>query len=184
MGATPTCLAHQRPRFDVTGAEVARLALHQSGMALSKCVNLSPAGTGTTSLWHALRAVREETGEGPPQTTNQLIHSHQQRAENVNASCFVVTVRDPMQRLVTGFAWEHAFASTPAGRALIPASRLVTKLTPTTEEWVRAAQSGAPNVVVVVCVCPPKVTKQCPAIPGVWEHCPLCPIAALAAEDD
>ena len=34
---------------------------------------------------------------------------------------------------------------------------------------------GAPNVVVVVCVCPPKVTKQCPAIFGVWEHCLQCP---------
>ena len=44
--------------------------------------------------------------------------------------------------------------------------------------------SGAPNVVVVVCVCPPKVTKQCPAIPGVWGHCPQYPMAALAAEDD
>ena len=44
--------------------------------------------------------------------------------------------------------------------------------------------SGAPNVVVVVCVCPPKVTKQFPAIPGVWRHCPQYLMAALAAEDD
>eukprot|EP00966_Prymnesium_polylepis_P141629 3270519-Prymnesium_polylepis.2 len=27
-----------------------------------------------------------------------------------------------------------------------------------------------------VCVCPPpKVTKQCPAIPGMWWHCPHAP---------
>ena len=148
MGTTPTCLAQQRPRFDMTDADVARMSQHRSGVALSKCINLSPAGTGTTSLWHALRAVREES-EKPPQTTIPLIHSHQLRAENVNASCFVVTVRDPSQRLVTGFAWEQAFASTPAGRALIPASRLVTKPTPSPEEWVRAAQSGTPNVVML-----------------------------------
>eukprot|EP00966_Prymnesium_polylepis_P286411 6616277-Prymnesium_polylepis.1 len=30
--------------------------------------------------------------------------------------------------------------------------------------------SVTPNVVVVVCVWPPKVDKQCPAIPGVWGH--------------
>ena len=31
---------------------------------------------------------------------------------------------------------------------------------------------------------PPKVTKQCPSIPGVWGHCFQCPIVGLAAEDD
>eukprot|EP00966_Prymnesium_polylepis_P007191 165806-Prymnesium_polylepis.1 len=41
-----------------------------------------------------------------------------------------------------------------------------------------------------VCVCygptcvPNKVTKQCPAIPEVWGHCPQCPMATLDAEDD
>ena len=43
--------------------------------------------------------------------------------------------------------------------------------------------SGAPNVAVVVCACPLKVTTECPAIPGVWGYCPQCPIVALAAED-
>ena len=31
---------------------------------------------------------------------------------------------------------------------------------------------------------PAGLDKQCPAIPGVWRHCPQCPIAPLAAEDD
>ena len=39
-------------------------------------------------------------------------------------------------------------------------------------------------MVVVVCVFPPKVTKQFPAIPGVWRHCPKYLMVALAAEDD
>ena len=47
---------------------------------------------------------------------------------------------------------------------------------------------GAPNVVVVVSACRPKVTKQCLAIPGVWGQCPQClmphGLAALDAEDD
>eukprot|EP00966_Prymnesium_polylepis_P317199 7328224-Prymnesium_polylepis.1 len=35
------------------------------------------------------------------------------------------------------------------------------------------------------CMCvPSKVTKQCPAIPEVWGHCPQCPVATLDAEDD
>ena len=45
--------------------------------------------------------------------------------------------------------------------------------------------TGAPNVVFEVCVWAPQgVTKQCPAIPGVWGHCPQCPIVTLAAEGD
>ena len=40
-------------------------------------------------------------------------------------------------------------------------------------------------MVFEVCVWAPQgVTKQCPAIPGVWGHCPQCPIVTLAAEGD
>ena len=43
---------------------------------------------------------------------------------------------------------------------------------------------AAPNVVVEVCVWPPKVAKQCLAISGMWWHCPQCPMVTLHAEDD
>ena len=36
---------------------------------------------------------------------------------------------------------------------------------------------------VEVCVWPPKVTKQFSTIPGMWRHCPQCPMATLHAED-
>ena len=91
------------PRLE-TGA----VRAHGNGIAtatnLSECMNLAPAGTGSQSLSDALMTA---TGGG------HWHHDHFRRIETASAieaaRCFIVTIRDPAERLASGFRYLNRF---------------------------------------------------------------------------
>lgn len=66
----------------------------------SRCTVLAPAGTGTTTLAALLKPV-----------SRFAHHAHMETPRNLwakGARCFLLTVRDPVERLVTAFSFEAA----------------------------------------------------------------------------
>ena len=90
--------------------ETGAVRAHVNGIArnharnLSACMNLAPAGTGSQSLSDALTAA---TGGG------QWHHDHFRRIGAASAReaarCFIVTIRDPAERLASGFHYLNRF---------------------------------------------------------------------------
>ena len=76
---------------------------HRSGTHISECAQLVPAGTGTASLNAGLRL----TGRGAQRDSMsplQLAHDHNKQIPSVpNSHCFIMTLRDPAERLMSGF---------------------------------------------------------------------------------
>ena len=74
-----------------------RCSHHRPGRTLTSCANLSPAGTGTTTLSTAFNL------SGAP-----YVHSHTRHPADIHASdgtlCFVTTFRDPASRLISFLA--------------------------------------------------------------------------------
>lgn len=75
--------------------------LERSRHDLRECVNLIPAGTGTQSLVDLLQRA----------TNTTWFHDHDLRVENhASVPCFVMTIRDPVARLESGFLWDVMMA--------------------------------------------------------------------------
>ena len=92
-------------RFDV---QITSALRHHREMNVTSCTNLAPAGTGTTSLFRALRPHSSQP------LTHHLRSIHSKRIEHyVNSSrwrtsiCFLLTMRDPAERFITAFNWEN-----------------------------------------------------------------------------
>ena len=111
-----------RARFDIAQEDFERLSRHRTGVKFSSCVTLAPAGTGTMSTWRAMTRLRNVSSEQAASTA----HSHMLRAEDLASSsnCFIVTVRDPVQRLLTAFSWERGVRGTAEGAAANEATQL------------------------------------------------------------
>ena len=91
---------------------------HRPSLRLAACSNLAPAGTGTTSLAHALmhtgnnsqinqgsRALRLNTSK-----ISLVHHDHNLFIPSLSlrpggGSCFIMTLRDPVERLKSGLAY-------------------------------------------------------------------------------
>ena len=101
----------------------------QSVVDLSLCVNLAPAGTGTSTLCALLRNHSKLTH-----------HLHTVRAKSYRvthyAKCFILTVRDPVARVKSAYTWEMSRAS---GRPFASADRSLS----TPSEFVRAIQNAS-----------------------------------------
>jgi len=73
-----------------------------------RCANLAPAGTATQTLSHHLR----ESGFEWTHHSHAFDCSHLQAAATrygqPDLPCFLVTLRDPLRRLLSGFAFEEA----------------------------------------------------------------------------
>ena len=93
--------------------------------SLEHCVNLAPAGTGSNALFvsllllrHLMRghAATKVPGDPTYVTTSREIkddggglhHDHFKTVQNLrrNYSCFFITVRDPVERIESGFRYE------------------------------------------------------------------------------
>lgn len=66
---------------------------------LERCVNLVPAGTGSDYLYLQLFQLTTAAHHDHFRTITQL-------RKRWNASCFVVTLRDPLERIESGFRFE------------------------------------------------------------------------------
>lgn len=82
-----------------------RHSRHSTPLDLSRCANLVPAGTGSESLRAAML-------DAAPHS-KLITHDHSLRAEHVRnltggnmVRCFVISLRDPADRLSSGFRWE------------------------------------------------------------------------------
>ena len=75
---------------------------HRSGTHISECAHIAPAGTGTGSLSAALHlTARDDKRRRAPL---YLAHDHNKQISSVPSSrCFVMTLRDPAERLMSGF---------------------------------------------------------------------------------
>ena len=70
---------------------------------LSGCVNLAPAGTATLSLYEQLKIAAPEN--------RFWHHSHAGRISDRshhNFTCYILTLRDPADRLASGYRWDVA----------------------------------------------------------------------------
>ena len=88
---------------------------HRRGIRFSQCANLSPAGTGTTTITDAF--LRSQN----PFTAHSHVRAISELARNA-IRCFVITVRDPAARIHSGLtgpgeAMSHRFNIT--ARALL-----------------------------------------------------------------
>ena len=86
---------------------------HHSTTHLSDCANLAPAGTGSSSLVALLKKQTETAGRAHhlhSARINHLAGLPHNGASNTHrrhqASCFLLTVRDPVDRLLTAFSWQ------------------------------------------------------------------------------
>ena len=99
---------------------------HRPGGDLRECSNLAPAGTGTTSLTALLQ---------PHSAHTHHIHLITPAVPRTLAvDCFVMTLRDPADRLVTAFNYQKAVGLTFPENALRPADP---------SEWLRAIRDDA-----------------------------------------
>lgn len=104
----------------------------QPPCSLCDCANLAVAGTGSSSLLFLLnRAVSSFVAASRTNYSRDcrggcrgfVSHRHQLHAETLyqlGARCFVVTIRDPAERLVTAVAWERASYRGRAPRLFAP----------------------------------------------------------------
>ena len=81
---------------------------HRSATLLEDCINLSPAGTGTHFLYQSLKRV-VKAGD------NRVRHDHLRTVASAEkeigpVKCFIMTLRDPLERAW----WAHCSAATPA----------------------------------------------------------------------
>ena len=105
---------------------------------IGDCANLAVAGTGSSALLFLLnRAVSSFVDEPKTNFSRDcsggcrgfVSHRHRLRAgalHNLGATCFVVTVRDPAERLVTAMAWEAVSYRGSAPRLFAPQLHLDT----------------------------------------------------------
>jgi hypothetical protein len=98
---------------------------HNPELHLAECGNLAPAGTGTTSLWTALR---NATGQ------HHFNGIHVNRIRDSAKKCYIMTLRDPATRLESGFRYIDSWNSNGAWSSMgarpkhKPASGLFGKL--------------------------------------------------------
>ena len=91
---------------------------HGSTMNASHCANLAVPGVGSTSLANLFGMLHSP----------YAAHKHSRSLEALHAAgarCIVTTLRDPAERLITGFAFErdHSHGSSMVARSLISALR-------------------------------------------------------------
>jgi hypothetical protein len=101
--ASPSLCAgvlHRPAAFEGINEVVSAAAERRSASSLAECANLAPAGTGTISLSNVLSG-----------RSNHSHHDHSRNASQLyfaGARCFIVTLRDPVERLRTAFAFYHS----------------------------------------------------------------------------
>ena len=117
MDSWRSCPAMNRPPIPPLPDELLQRA-PKLGRPLSHCANLAvPASASTTLsllLERALRAVNVSPPRTPWGRIGYSHHKHMVRPHHLyraGARCFIVTLRDPADRLATTVAWESDFAN-------------------------------------------------------------------------
>ena len=81
---------------------IARCGHRASTTSLGQCMNLAPSGSGTRTLFHALLPHSKLARHDHLRTIERVAAER-----NDNASCFIITLREPVERIEAGFHDTH-----------------------------------------------------------------------------
>jgi hypothetical protein len=103
--------------IEAAAAAIARARSHADGqpsIPLSRCANLAPAATGTTTLskeWLSnLRVSSVQNGSKHTESAGFVHHSHHLNLTHLyalGARCFLITLRQPSERLVSAYLYDY-----------------------------------------------------------------------------
>ena len=74
---------------------------HRASTPLGQCMNLAPSGSGTRTLFHALLPHSKLARHDHLRTIERVV------GERNASSCFVITLREPVERIEAGFHDTH-----------------------------------------------------------------------------